>query len=161
MTETATRGDLGLRVGDLAVNGRANLGIGLEGGVLGHKEERKKFIKPPYIPEYPFYPPTRTVGGYPAIGEPILIGYNQYSVDVPIPKGNNRGLVFDTIDGKREFRLSFFEIGHGLHATYSSIGEETVRTDLKAYRTYAIPDGMERLNVQQPKIYNAHGKRVL
>ena len=146
MAETKTD-DLGLRVAELDE---------YRNGVVSSLDRQVNGAKAQYTP------PTRmSKYGYPEIGEPLFVSYDQHDIDLALPSGKSRGLVFEPNDSTRQFKATFVEIPSGLYKTYDSIGETSAKDNLRNFVMYAIPDGLERLVAPRPKIYNAHGRRVL
>ena len=146
MAETKTD-DLGLRVVELDVY-RKSVVSSLDRQVNGAKAQ---YVPLARMSKY----------GYPEIGEPLFVGYEQHDIDLALPSGKSRGVVFEPNDSTRQFKATFVEIPSGLYRTYDSVGETSAKDNLRNFVMYAIPDGFERLVAPRPKIYNAHGKRVL
>jgi len=144
MAETKT-GDLGLRVVELDGYGNGVV-PSLDGRVNG-----AKYIPPARMSKY----------GYPEIGEPLFVSYDQHDIDLALPSGKSRGVVFEPNDITKQFKATFVEIPSGLYNTYNSVEETNAEDYPRNFVMYAIPDGLEHLVAPRPKIYNAHGKRVL
>ena len=144
MAETETN-DLGLRVVELDRH---------RNGVVSYLDRQ--------VRAEAHAPPARMLkNGYPQIGEPQFISYDQQDINLTLPPGKGRGVVFEPNDEAKKFRATFVEISNGLYRTYNNVGEIGVRDNLRNFVMYAIPDGLEHLVAPRPKIYNAHGRRVL
>ena len=107
-----------------------------------------------------YTPPARiSKNGYPQIGEPYFIGYDQHDIDLALPPGTSRGVVFEPIeatkDTPKQFKATVVELTNGMHGTYLSLSKDGIRNNLRAFVMYAVPDGLENLVAPRPKVYNA------
>lgn len=106
----------------------------------------------------------REMAGYKKIGKDVQINYSSHSIDTDVPRGSLRLVAFSPDpSGKRQLKGTFTKIDPkyaALHESYESIGDAVGNNDFRTFRTYRIPNGMERIAVPMPAMYDAHGRQV-
>ncbi|MBI2658024.1 hypothetical protein HYX08_05010 [Candidatus Woesearchaeota archaeon] len=104
----------------------------------------------------------REMAGYKKIGTAVRINYSAHSIDIPVPEGNLKLVVFRPSD-RNELVGTFTKINPkyaGLYGGYQSIGDAVASNDFRIFRTYRVPDGVERLTLPMPTMYDGLGRQV-
>ncbi|MBI2541397.1 hypothetical protein HYV80_01685 [Candidatus Woesearchaeota archaeon] len=102
--------------------------------------------------------------GYAVISETQFEEYSGHSLNLALPDGNNRGVVFVPKEQKPDeaiqFKAIFLNLS-GLHSSYANLKDENVKGNMRAYATYAIPDGVKILMAPAPNVIDARtGKQI-
>ncbi len=112
------------------------------------------------IPEKGMNYKRREVAGYRKAGRTQDVSYDSSSIDLEMPNGRHRGVVFIPDDPKRQFRVKYSIIPEGLHPAYRGLENAIAGNEIKAFVMYAVPDGMQKSSVPMPKIYDGHRREV-